>query len=133
MELMSDVLVSGGAEGTVLRFDAPISFWGGINAVTSKVVMAGHPQTGNYIKDKILVIPKLIGSSSSAAVILELIYAGLAPGGLILGEKDAILPVGVLVARQMNWQTIPVVAVADPPFQTGDQLYIHPDGRIDSV
>jgi predicted aconitase with swiveling domain len=133
VELVCDVLVSGSAEGIVLRFDAPISFWGGINPVTSKVVMAGHPQFGQDVKNKILVIPKLIGSSSSAAIILELIYAGVAPKGLILGEKDAILPVGVLVARQMNWQPIPLVAVADPPFQTGDRLYIHPDGRIELI
>lgn len=128
---MSDVLVSGDAEGAVLRFDAPISFWGGINPVTSRVVMAGHPQIGEKIEGKILVIPRLIGSSSSAAIILELIYADVAPEALVLGERDAILPVGVLVARQMNWQSIPVVVLADPPFQSGDRLHILPDGRID--
>ena len=56
----------------------------------------------------------------------------MAPRALILGVRDAILPIGVLVARQMGWNVIPVLAMADPPFRTGDALRIHGDGAIDS-
>ena len=100
MSWHADVLFQDTAQGEVLRFDAPISFWGGVNPVTSEVTLAGHPQRGQAIKDKILVLPQLIGSSSSSAVILELFYKGVAPKALILGGRDAILPVGVVVARQ---------------------------------
>ena len=133
MSWKAEVLFEGDAEGEVMRFDAPISFWGGVNPVTSKITLAGHPQRGQAIKDKVLVIPQLIGSSSSSAVILELFYKGMAPKALILGGRDAILPVGVVVARQMGWPTIPVMVLPDPPFRSGDTLKLAPDGHIEKV
>ena len=132
MSWRADVLVDGRTRGTVLRLDAPVSFWGGISPATSEVVLAGHPQCGERIAGKILVLPRPIGSSSSASVVLELLYNGLAPHALILGARDAILPIGVLVARQMGWKVIPVLAMADPPFRTGDALRIDGDGAIES-
>ena len=116
----------------MLRLDEPVSFWGGISPATSEVVLAGHPQRGERIAGSILVLPQPIGSSSSASVILELLYQGQAPRALILGVRDAILPIGVLVARQMNWDAIPVLAMAAPPFRTGDALQIREDGAIET-
>ncbi len=131
MTWQSEVLFAGVACGEVLRLDAPISFWGGVDPVTSEITLAGHPQRGVRTADTILVIPQLIGSSSSSAVMLELAYTGKAPGALILGGRDAILPVGVVVAKQMGWPTIPVVVLTDPPFATGQWLDIRVDGKIE--
>lgn len=131
MSWQADVLIEGEANGEVLRLEAPISFWGGVDPVTSEITLAGHPQRGMCIVGTILVIPQLIGSSSSSAVMLELAYTGMAPKALVLGGRDAILPVGVVVARQMGWPTIPVVVLADPPFATGEQLEISAGGMID--
>ena len=130
MSWRANVLVGGRARGSVLRLDEPVSFWGGISPATSEVVLAGHPQRGERIAGRILVLPQPIGSSSSASVILELLHKGLAPRALILGARDAILPIGVLVARQMGWDAIPVLAMANPPFHTGDALSIDEDGAI---
>lgn len=127
----AEVLFEGEAQGEVLRFDAPISFWGGVNPVTSEVTLAGYPQRGQTIAGKMLVIPHLIGSSSSSAVMLELFYKRIAPKALILGGRDAILPVGVIVASQMDWPTIPVVVLSKPPFQTAQSISIARDGRIE--
>ena len=132
MSWQADVLLGGRASGTVLRMDAPVSFWGGISPVTSEVVLAGHPQRGERIAERVLVLPRPIGSSSSASVILELLRKGLGPRALILGVRDAILPIGVLVARQMNWDVIPVLVMVDSPFQTGDMLRIDEDGAIEA-
>ena len=132
MSWRAEVLIGGRAEGTVMRLDAPLSFWGGVSPATSEVVLAGHPQFGSRTSGRILVVPSPIGSSSSASVILELLYRRLAPGALILGVRDAILPIGVLVSRQMGWTTIPVLAMADPPFRTGDRVRIHGDGSVEA-
>ena len=132
MSWRADVLIGGRARGTVLRLDEPVSFWGGVSPTTSEVVLAGHPQQGERIAGSILVLPRPIGSSSSASVILELLHKGLAPRALILGVRDTILPIGVLVARQMGWDAIPVLAMAEPPFCTGDTLRISEDGNIES-
>ena len=118
----AETLIEGNAEGTVLRLDAPISFWGGVDPQTSAICLAGHPQEGQRIAGTILVIERLIGSSSSSAVMLELLYRGIGPVALILGGRDAILPIGSLVAGQMSWTPCPVLLLAHPEFQTGDRL-----------
>jgi predicted aconitase with swiveling domain len=129
----SRVVIKGSAIGEVLHFDAPISFWGGINVINSEVILAGHPQYGLKISGKILVIPNLIGSSSSSAVILQLIHAHLAPKAIILGTLDAILPIGIIAARQMGWNTIPIMTLEKAPFKTGEWIQISCSGLIGTV
>ena len=67
-----------------------------------------------------------------AGLLLELIHADIAPAVIVLGGRDAILPVGALVARQMGWPTPPIAVMEDPPFQTGDVLRIRGDGTIEA-
>lgn len=133
MKTKSTVLISGNATGEILYFDAPISFWGGVSVLNSKVVQTGHPQHGKVTSEKVLVIPNLIGSSSSSAVILELIYSGIAPKALILGMHDAILPIGTIAARQMGWGTIPIVVLKNLHFKSGDWVEICSDGIIKNI
>lgn len=125
------VLIAGTAQGPVLRLDAPLSLWGGIDPVNSKVTLAGHPQLGQPVAHTILILPEPIGSSSSSAILLELLYRKCAPIALILGARDAILPVASVVARQMKWPSIPVLVMPQVPFQTGDILSIASDGTIE--
>ena len=132
MTWQADVLISGQTHGEVMRLDAPISFWGGVDPTTSKVTLSGHPQRGDRVAGKILVVPRPVGSSSSSGILLELLYNGLAPRALILGIRDAILPIGVVVSRQMGWAEIPVLALPEPPFRTGERLRIGANGTIEA-
>jgi predicted aconitase with swiveling domain len=45
-------------------------------------------------------------------VLLELLRSGNAPVGIVLGREDAIVGLGVLVAREMGWATIPIAVLA---------------------
>jgi uncharacterized protein len=99
-----EVLIPGpAASAKSLVLTAPISFWGGVDPKTSKIADVRHPQHGIAIAGKILTLPGTIGSSSASAVLLELIHRGIAPAAIILHEPDAILLLGVLVAREMGW------------------------------
>lgn len=99
-----ETLVPGPATtGPVLALTAPISFWGGVDPKTSVIADVRHPQHGTPISGTILYLPGTIGSSSASAVLLELIHRGIAPAAIILMEPDAILLLGVLVAREMGW------------------------------
>jgi uncharacterized protein len=102
-------LIPGEAQGPLLRLDAPLSFWGGVDPATGRITQPRHPQHGRCIAGTVLAIPAAIGSSSSSAVLLELIHNGCAPKALLLGEPDAILALGVIVAREMGYGTLPVV------------------------
>jgi predicted aconitase with swiveling domain len=101
-----ETLVPGpAASGPVLALTAPISFWGGVDPKTSVIADVRHPQHGTPISGTILYLPGTIGSSSASAILLELIHRDIAPAAIILKEPDAILLLGVLVAREMGWAT----------------------------
>ncbi len=103
-----EVLIPGpAASAKPLVLTAPISFWGGVDPKTSMIADVRHPQHGIPIAGTILMLPGTIGSSSASAVLLELIHRNIAPAAIILHEPDAILLLGVLVAREMGWKTPP--------------------------
>ena len=52
-----------------------------------------------------LLVPETVGSSSAAAILLELVHAGRAPAAIVLHEPDAILLLGLIVAKEMGWKT----------------------------
>jgi predicted aconitase with swiveling domain len=51
----------------------------------------------------VLCLPGTIGSSSASAVLLELVHAGRAPAAILMPEPDAILLMGLIIAREMGW------------------------------
>ena len=111
MELKARVLIAGDAEGEALLLHHPISFWGGVDPKSGDIIDARHPDRGVNIAGKILVLPGMIGSSSASAVMLELVHANRAPAALILPEPDAILLLGLVVAREMDWPHPPAFAL----------------------
>lgn len=106
------VFFPGSAAAEALTLEAPLSFWGGVDPLTGRIIAVRHPQCGASVTGRVLIIPAPIGSSSSSAVLLELIRNGHAPAAIILGEADAILVVGCLVAREMGWPAPPVLVDA---------------------
>jgi predicted aconitase/predicted aconitase with swiveling domain len=107
--LAGRVLIPGDAQGPLLRLGAPISFWGGVDPGTGRITQPRHPDHGRSVAGTVLALPGTIGSSSSSAVLLELVHAGRAPRALLLAEADAILVLGVVVAREMGYGSLPVV------------------------
>lgn len=104
--VQGEVLVPGtSGAGEALLLTAPISFWGGVDPRSGAIVDVRHPQHGQNTAGKVLFVPGTIGSSSAAAVLLELVHAGLAPAAIVLDRPDAILLLGLIVARQMGWST----------------------------
>jgi predicted aconitase with swiveling domain len=124
-------LLPGEASGPVLRLSAPLSFWGGVDPASGRIIQVRHPECGRTIGGTILCLPATIGSSSSSAVLLELIRLGIAPAALVMGTPDAILMIGCLVAREMGWAAPPAFAL-DPAGQAGlpDAARIAADGNI---
>jgi len=133
MELNTEILVPGAAvEGICLALSAPISFWGGVDPRSGIIIDARHPQRGLSIAGTILALPGTIGSSSASAVLLELVHAGKAPAALLMDAPDAILLLGLLVAREMGWPTPPALrlpAEQQRPL-AGLRLLLSSDGRI---
>jgi predicted aconitase with swiveling domain len=113
MTLQGEVLIDGPpVTATALALTAPISFWGGVNPKTSEIADPRHPQFGQSIAGRVLLVPATIGSSSASAILLELVHAGRAPAAIVLHEPDAILLLGLIVAREMG-HTPPIAVRLD--------------------
>jgi predicted aconitase with swiveling domain len=109
------VLVDGVASGEVLALDAPLSIWGGVDAESGRIVEAAHPQFGESLAGKIVVLPHGRGSSSSSSVLAEMLRIGTGPAGIVLEEPDSILVIGVLVANRLYGTRCPIVVATTTP------------------
>lgn len=125
------VLLAGEARGAALVLDEPLSMWGGLDPATGVIIDRRHPQAGETVTGRILVMPSGRGSSSAASVLAEAIRLGTAPAAIVLAEPDGILLVGALVAEEMYGLTCPIV-VADPDtyssLAAGTELAITAEG-----
>ncbi len=130
LSIVANPLIDGVADGPAMVLSAPISFWGGVNPTSGLIVQAAHPERGQCIAGRVLCLPELIGSSSSSAVMLELLHAGMAPRALLLASRDAILPLGVIVAEEMGWPTIPVLECDLVGIVNGDGVTVSAGGGV---
>lgn len=117
-----DGYVTGTAAGSALVLRAPLSFWGGLAVSNGEIISHVHPDRGEIVAGRILVLPSGKGSSSSSSVLAEAIRLGTAPVGIILGRPDAIMVIGCLVAQRLYGITIPIMVTAIEGIATGDIL-----------
>ena len=129
MAVTAQPILAGRGHGPVLRLDHPLSFWGGVDPASGALLAPPH----GSIAGTVLMLPAAIGSSSSSAVLLELLRNGQAPAALVLGQIDAILGLGILAASEMGWKTIPLLVldvVEQARFETGAWVVIDAGGGI---
>jgi predicted aconitase with swiveling domain len=122
-------LVEGPVSGSALVLDEPLSFWGGLDPSTGEIVEANHPQRGEVVTGRILVMPTGRGSSSSATVLAESIRLGTGPAGVVLGEADEIIAIGALVAEALYGVTTAVFVASQDGYAAihdGDRLALEP-------
>ncbi len=116
--------------GRAILLAEPLSFWGGFDAATGRIIDVHHPQHGASLAGRVVVMPGGRGSSSSASVLAEAVRAGTAPAALILGEPDLIVAVGAVVAAELYGVDLPVVV--DPSaagaVAEGEPLDVDRDG-----
>ncbi len=131
------VLVHGEASGEVIYSDVELSFWGGVDAASGKVIDAHHPLSGRSLAGKILAVPSSRGSCSGSGVILELLLNGRGPSGILFERGEDILTLGVVIAEEIFCRSIPVVALGPEGFRAlaaaqyariwGDRVECMPD------
>lgn len=134
VRVQAEVLLPGpGAAATALALTAPISFWGGVDPRSGLVADPRHPEFGRLISGKVLFVPETVGSSSAAAILLELVHSRRAPAAIVLHEPDAILLLGLIVAKEMGLETPIALRLNRDQFAAldGRQLTISDSGLID--
>jgi hypothetical protein len=128
MRIAARAFAAGEAEADALVLAEPLSFWGGIDVETGRIIDHTHPDLGKVITGRVLVMPGGRGSSSAASVFAESIRRGTGPAGVILAVPDPILTVGALVADALYGVRCPVVTCPIAGIVTGDRVRIDASG-----
>ena len=109
-------IIPGRAEGRVLACDEGLSFWGGVDPATGRVIDAHHPLHGHSLAGAIVVMPTSRGSCTGSGVLLELALNGHAPAALVFRESEDVLTLGAMIAGRLFGRTIPVLRLAPEIF-----------------
>jgi uncharacterized protein len=102
-------LAEGTAEGPTTVLAGALSFWGGFDLATGRIVDRSHDACGQLLTGRVLVMPSGRGSSSASSVLAEAIRVQTAPAGILLAEPDSILAVGAIVAQKLYGIAVPIV------------------------
>ena len=99
-------------KGKVFKCCEGLSFWGGVDPHTGRIIDIHHPNHGSFISKKILLMPTSRGSCSGSGVLLQLAQSELAPAALIFHETEEILTLGAIVADQLFDKQVAVLRVS---------------------
>jgi uncharacterized protein len=90
---------AGSALGEALVTAMGISFFGGVDPETGKVVEKGHELEGQSIAGRVLVFPTGKGSTVGSYTLYRLKKAGLAPAAIVNAEAETITAVGCIISE----------------------------------
>jgi len=118
-------LVAGTIDGPVLVLDEPLSFWGGFDPATGRIIDRNHPQHGIDLTGRVVAMPGSKGSSGTPGVLGESIRRGTGPTALVVTKADINLVAGAMPAETLYAVTCPILLVDETVFQAfadGDRV-----------
>lgn len=124
-------VVGGCVEGEVLRTDAHISGWGGIDSRTGTIVEMRHPLRGQSFAGKVLVFPGAKGSSGWSNAFHLTRSMGVAPAAMLFNEMSTKIALGAVVTRapaMTDFDSDPLLALC-----TGDWVRVDADQGLVEV
>ena len=104
-------LAPGEAEGAPLLLSEPLSFWGGLDVETGRIIDRHHPEFGADVAGRVLMMAAGRGSSSGSAALAEALRRGVGPAAILLLRRDGIVVVGALVAAELYGLVCPVALI----------------------
>ncbi|MBB1489990.1 MULTISPECIES: aconitase X [unclassified Paracoccus (in: a-proteobacteria)] len=109
-------ILPGLVEGPVLAMAEGLSFWGGVDPQTARVIDAHHPAHGQALAGAVVMMPTSRGSCSGSGVMLDLMLNSRAPAALVFSEAEDILTLGALIGAEMFGRAVPVLRVSPEDF-----------------
>ena len=120
MKLKGRKIYKGIAEGEAIVTKDGISFYGGVDPETGKVVEVGHGLEGQSVTGKILVFPTGKGSTVGSYTMYRMMKNNTAPAAIVNEQIDTIIAVGCIISE------IPCVDKIDvSTIKTGQKLIVN--------
>jgi predicted aconitase/predicted aconitase with swiveling domain len=114
--LTAQAILAGQAQGPVLATSEALSFWGGVDPASGRVIDVHHPLHGRSITGTILMMPSTRGSCTGSGVLLDLALTGRAPAALVFSEDEDVVTLGALIAAEMFGVRLPVLRLSEAAF-----------------
>jgi predicted aconitase with swiveling domain len=99
MKLKGRKIYKGVAEGEAIVTKDGISFYGGVDPDTGKVVEVGHELEGQSITGRILVFPAGKGSTVGSYTLYRMKKNNTAPAAIVNKQIDTIIAVGCIISE----------------------------------
>jgi len=120
MKLKGRKIYKGIAEGEAIVTKDAISFYGGVDPDTGKVVEVGHELEGQSIAGKVLIFPTGKGSTVGSYTLYRMKKNNMAPAAIVNEKIDTIIAVGCIISE------IPCVDKIDVnEIKTGQKMVVN--------
>ena len=120
MKLEGRKIYKGIAEGEAIVTKDGISFYGGVDPDTGKVIEVGHELEGQSVTGKVLVFPTGKGSTVGSYTMYRMKKNNTAPAAIVNEQIDTIIAVGCIISE------IPCVDEIDiSNIKTGQRLIVN--------
>ena len=120
MKLEGRKIYKGIAEGEAIVTRDGISFYGGVDPDTGRVVEVGHELEGQSVAGKVLVFPTGKGSTVGSYTMYRMRKNNTAPAAIVNEQIDTIIAVGCIISE------IPCVDKIDiSSIKTGQKLVVN--------
>ncbi len=108
MKFTGRCIYNGTVEGEALVSSQAISFFGGVDPETGRIVERGHEMEGQCIAGKVLVFPTGKGSTVGSYTLYRLKHGKHAPLAILNAECETITAVGCIIAEIPCVDKIPI-------------------------
>ncbi len=127
MRLIGRGLSKGVGESEVIVSRKPVSFLGGVDAKTGRIIDENSDIHDENISGKVFAFPEGRGSTVGSYVIYGLALSGCAPVAILNEKSEVVVAVGVIISE------IPLVDKVDISLlRTGDEVVVNgSDGSVD--
>ncbi len=114
--IQANPVVPGDAQGKALVSNIPLSFWGGVDPHTGKVIDVHHDLSGQILTGRALLIPAGRGSCSGSGIMLEMIRQNTCPALLVSIEAEPIISLGSVMGFELYKRGVPIFIVTKEEF-----------------
>ena len=99
MKFKGRKIYKGIVEGEAIVTRDGISFYGGVDPDTGKIVEVGHELEGQSITGKVLVFPTGKGSTVGSYTLYRMKKNKMAPAAIVNEQVDTIVAVGCIISE----------------------------------